>query len=87
MTATTNTEIAADEPASDVLLVRPADCARVLGVCVRTIRTWDSGGLLPRAIRIGRAVFWRRKELEDWCAVGCPGRPQWERMQAAAERR
>ena len=74
------------EPASDALLLRPADCARVLGVGVRTLRTWDAAGLLPRAVRIGRIVLWSRDELRRWASAGCPARPAWERMQEAAER-
>ena len=70
-----------------MLMLRPVDCARVLGVCVRTIREWDHAGLLPRAICIGRVKFWRRKDLEDWCDMGCPERPAFEQMQEQAKRR
>ena len=75
------------DPGTDVLMLRTVDCARVLGVCGRTIRSWDTGGLLPRAICIGRVKFWRRKDLENWCDMGCPERPEFERMQEQATRR
>ena len=69
------------EPATDVLLLRPADCARVLSISVRTLRTWDAAGLLPRAVRIGRNVRWAREELSRWVAAKSPARSRWEQME------
>ena len=45
---------------------------------LRTWRTWDAGGRIPRPVRIGRSTLWRTDELREWIAAGCPCREQWE---------
>lgn len=45
---------------------------------LRTWRTWDSQGLIPRPVRIGRSTLWRADELREWIVAGCPRREQWE---------
>ena len=62
---------------SDVL-IRARLCAEDWGVCLRTWRTWDAAGLIPRPVRVGRSVFWRKTELDQWIAAGCPRRDVWE---------
>jgi excisionase family DNA binding protein len=38
----------------------------------------DSAGRLPDSIRLGTRVRrWRRQEVEDWIAAGCPLRTEW----------
>lgn len=53
-------------------------------VCGRSLRTWrslDAGGRIPRPVRIGRSTLWRAKELSDWVEAGCPDRETWEAQQ------
>ena len=38
----------------------------------------DAAGRLPRAVRIGRSKKWRKSEILDWIAAGCPDRATWE---------
>jgi predicted DNA-binding transcriptional regulator AlpA len=52
------------------------------GKALRTWRTWDAAGLIPRPIRIGRSTLWRADELRAWVAAGCPKRRDWESMQS-----
>ena len=66
--------IAAGEPP---LLLDAAAVGQALGVSVRTIRRLDLQGRLPRPVRIGRAVRWRRTELVAWVIRGCPPRLEW----------
>ena len=62
------------------LLLKACDAAALFTTSERTWRTWDTTGKIPRAIRIGRKVFWRPEELRDWVAAGCPDRAAWEAM-------
>ncbi len=39
-----------------------------------------SCGRIPRPVKIGGALRWRRLELEEWIAAGCPARSAWEGM-------
>jgi predicted DNA-binding transcriptional regulator AlpA len=64
-----------------------AELAEALGVGVRSVRTWDAGGLLPKPVRLGGTrVVWPLKELRAWLAAGAPPREEWERMKAERRR-
>jgi excisionase family DNA binding protein len=60
------------------LLITARQVAASLGVSLRTVRSWDSGGRLPRPVRIGRSTRWRAEELQRWTSAGCPRRVDWE---------
>ncbi len=64
-------------PSVDTRLLSAADLAQELGLNVRTIRRIDLDGRLPRAVRISRAVRWRRSEVVAWIRAGCPKREEW----------
>lgn len=63
------------------LLVTAKTAAAMCGKSLRTWRTWDSLGLVPRPVRIKRSTLWRLDELKAWVAAGCPGRSEWEARQ------
>ena len=63
------------------VLLRAPQAAALCNTSVRTWRTWDATGKIPRAIRLGRSTFWRPEELKAWVAAGCPDRVLWESMQ------
>lgn len=69
------------KPALPPLLLTARKAAAICGKSLRTWRTWDSAGLIPQPIRIGRSTLWRSKELEAWVAAGCPRRQEWEARQ------
>lgn len=57
--------------------------ARALGarlcVSLRTIRTMDAAGKLPRPVKLnGHSVRWVVSEIEEWLAAGAPDRAAWE---------
>jgi predicted DNA-binding transcriptional regulator AlpA len=56
--------------------------AQTLDVSERHVWALNSSGRLPRPIRLGRAVRWDRRELEQWIAAGAPTREAWERRTA-----
>lgn len=65
----------------DTLLISAREAARICGKSLRTWRTWDSAGLIPQPVRIGRSTLWRLGELRDWVGAGCPRREAWEARQ------
>jgi RNA polymerase sigma factor (sigma-70 family) len=68
----------AEESNEEELLLLPARKAAALcGMSVRTWRTWDAAGLIPRSLQVGRSLFWRADELREWVAAGCPRRETW----------
>lgn len=66
---------------SQQLLVTAKQAARMCGRSLRTWRAWDSGGLIPRPVRIGRATLWSADVLRAWVEAGCPRRAEWEARQ------
>ena len=67
------------EPQESAPLLISARAAAVMcGRSERTWRTWDSAGLIPQPVRIGRNTLWRHSELQAWIAAGCPRREDWE---------
>jgi len=71
---------AADPP----LVVDARRLAAMLGAGVRTVRAWNSRGVLPRPIRVGGRVVWRVSEIDAWLSAGAPRRQVWEaRLRAA----
>ena len=72
--------------ATDPLLVDAAALAVLLAVSLRTVRTWDAGGRLPRPVRVGGAVRWRLDEIRRWLDAGAPCRDEWEARKAAARK-
>jgi predicted DNA-binding transcriptional regulator AlpA len=61
------------------LLLNAKAAASLCGKSLRTWRTWDAAGLVPRPIRIGRSTLWRADELHAWIAASCPRRQEWEK--------
>jgi len=59
------------------LLLTARDASLVCGISQRTWRTCDSLGYTPQPVHVGRAIFWRYKELEQWIDAGCPRREIW----------
>ena len=50
------------------------DVALLLGGCsTRHVYRLADAGLMPRPVRLGHLVRWRRAELKSWIDAGCPG--------------
>lgn len=62
----------------NALLVNARQAAAMCGKSLRTWRSWDAAGWIPRPVRIGRSTLWRLAELNQWIAAGCPRRLAWE---------
>jgi excisionase family DNA binding protein len=54
------------------LLLDVKTAAKLLAISSATLRRLSDSGLAPRPMKLGRAVRYRRAELEQWVAAGCP---------------
>jgi hypothetical protein len=62
------------------LRIGAAEASQLFSVGLRTWRTWDALGKVPRPARIGGRVLWDYRELVAWSAAGMPSRETWEAM-------
>ena len=62
------------------LVVSAKVLARLLGVSLRQVWRLNSSGKLPKPIRLGGSVRWRRDEIMAFIEAGAPDRAQWERI-------
>ena len=65
---------------ADKLVLTAAEAAAMFQKSLRTWRTWDAAGQIPKPLRIGHATYWRPEELKAWVAAGCPDRETWESL-------
>lgn len=56
----------------EMALMDARDVSRRLSVSTRTVWRLLSAGQLPKPVRIGRSVRWRREIIEEWILEGCP---------------
>jgi prophage regulatory protein len=54
-------------------MVSPEELSTILGVSKRTLWRLVSAKLLPKPLRIGGSVRWRRDQIQQWIEQGCPG--------------
>ena len=62
------------------LVVSAKVLAKLLGVSIRQVWRLNSAGKLPKHIRLGGSVRWRRDEIMAFIEAGAPDRAQWESM-------
>ncbi len=70
----------------DALLIPDTEAAALAGVCRATWHRLRAAGKLPPAVRLGRAVRWRRAEVVAWIEAGCPDGGTWAAMRASGRR-
>jgi predicted DNA-binding transcriptional regulator AlpA len=73
-----NRQMRLPDDEAKTLLVSARQAAEMCSKSLRTWRAWDSAGLIPQPIRIGRSTLWRLDELRQWVEAGCPRRAEWE---------
>jgi predicted DNA-binding transcriptional regulator AlpA len=65
--------------------------AELLGLGIRTVRSMDSAGKLPRPLKLGARTVWIIREIREWLAAARngipPDRREWEAMRAASNGR
>ncbi len=60
------------------LAVSARELSAMLGVSLRQIWRLNSTGKLPKPVRLGGSVKWRRDEILAWLGLNCPARSEWE---------
>ncbi len=48
------------------------DIATLLKASSRHVRRLADAGAMPRPLHLGRLVRWRRADVDQWLAAGCP---------------
>jgi hypothetical protein len=61
-------------------MVRAKGAARWCSVGLRTWRSWNSAGLVPRPIKIAGCVLWSLHTLRLWREYACPPRVEFEAL-------
>ncbi len=54
------------------LLLTIEEVSQLIGLSVRQIHRLKSLGGFPKEVRIGGSVRFRRQDIEEWVADGCP---------------
>lgn len=72
MGKTSRSDLPEPTPHAGTLLVTAEEVARMLNVSVRSIWRMRSAGHVPKPIRMGGNIRWRRIDIEEWVAAGCP---------------
>lgn len=62
------------------LVISAKQLSEMLGVSVRQVWRLNATGKLPKQIRLGGSVKWKRNEIIDWLGQNCPDRQTWEAM-------
>ena len=62
----------------NALTVNARQAAKMLNVSVRQLWRLNSTARLPKPIRLGHCVRWRKAELEAFIQAGAPNREKWE---------
>ena len=69
------------------LAVSARELSAMLGVSLRQIWRLNATGRLPKPIRLGGSVKWRRSEILAWLGQNCPARAAWEAMKESGQRK
>ena len=56
----------AKAPSVESPLLNPQRACEYLGISKKTLYCWERDGKLPRAVRCGRYVRWRKEDLDRW---------------------
>lgn len=60
------------QPADAAELLDVRAVAGLLNVSSRTVYRLADAGRMPRPVKLGQLVRWRRAELAEWLNAGCP---------------
>ena len=58
--------------AVEPLLLKAEEVAALMAISTRTLWRLVSVDSFPQPVRIGGSVRWRKSEIENWIASGCP---------------
>ncbi len=52
-------------------LLKDREVARLLKVCSRQVRLLAKRGHLPKPVRLGRSIRWRKDDIDQFIKDGC----------------
>lgn len=58
-------------------LLRQHQAGEFLGFSERQIKAWNTQKVIPEPVLVGKAKYYRLRELTDWVNAGCPDRSVW----------
>jgi excisionase family DNA binding protein len=64
--------IATVPPPVEAALLDVKAVAALLGCSARHVYRLTDAGRMPAPVRLGALIRWRRAEIEEWIAAGCP---------------
>ena len=67
-----------NETKHNTQLLTAKSLAAMLSTSVRSVWRYRSAGRLPETVNIAGAIRWRRTDIEQWIAIGCPDRQTFE---------
>lgn len=68
---------------TESLLVDATEAAILCGMSRAAWYKHLSSGKVPRPVKIESLSRWRRQELMEWIAAGCPSRSKWDSLNEA----
>jgi len=60
------------EMVAEALMLTTDDVASAMKCSPRHLTNLRRDGRMPRPVKLGTAVRWPRKEIEEWINAGCP---------------
>lgn len=57
---------------NDPLMLKVDDVATLLAISTRQVFRLSDSGKMPRPLKLGGAVRWRRSDIDAWIAKECP---------------
>jgi len=59
-------------PHHSAALLDVASVAALLAVSARSVRRMADSGAMPRPLKLGSLIRWRKADVDAWLAAGCP---------------
>ena len=74
-------------PQTEPLLISDREAAALCSCSRSHWHVLAAAGKIPPSVKLGRKRLWRREEIQEWAAAGCPDGRMWDVMKAAVARR
>ena len=71
-----------DQTTQGTRLVNAKEFGQQLRLSKRQVFRLNVSGKLPKPLKIGRAVRWDVRIIEDWISLGCPDRKTFEAIKS-----
>jgi len=74
----TQTKEKSIQSTNEPILLSAAQCAKICGVSRRIWFRLSASARTPASIRVGSSPLWRKIDIDEWIAMGCPDRIEFE---------